>query len=341
MKTLLPFKKFVNSQNNLTFNPINKMLTFLYKHYIIISVCLFGTGLFLTLYFNDAEAEKVTKIVYDGIQQKEIRYEAYEFKRKYELLNVVANTLYGLSLSILILIAIDKKFDEKQNEQTQQLKEQKEQEYQDKLNELQSKINQNVFDGVLKKFVPEELFLQVQTDIFNKNVIRQNALWQYEISHNEYNSFTLSQIITYDITNTKDEKHQEPINISLNTSSDLVDSKITYFKVENEKGEIVKEFKNDFTSPYTLDLKPKETKKVYLHIAQIYKTSSVMDAHNSNFSIIGLTIDVNRPDDIEFDMIPSFTTKTKFHDLGKVRKYDRIPCILIGQGINYTIRKRV
>jgi hypothetical protein len=304
------------------------MLNYLSKNYWWIVLIIISIALILDLSFDTIEIVPSAK-EFTNIKGEKIVVEYSTLQDSYQVVRAIVSILYSLGVSIIILVVLDKRIDTEENKRHQR-----------ELSALNDKIQNNVFDGVLKKVVPNDLFDQVKKDIFNNDVIRKNAKWTYQIELNEHNSFNLNQTIEYEIENLTEDILKKDIPIAINFSNDLVEIKITSWKVKKMNGDIECEEKINFEK-LTVNLEKRESKKIELNIRGVYKTTAVMDNHVSNFSIIGLEIRVQKPSNVEFKPTPSFTTKLiKSEPNAQLITYDKIPCILLGQGISYVIERK-
>lgn len=291
------------------------------KYFWVYSIVMILMGLFLDLNFNEAEIIEI-EIPSIDVNGNKTTVTHYEYIPKYKILPILSNILYSTSVALLLLFLIDKRIDMQESRV------------------LSEKINQNIFNGVLKKLVPEKLFNQVRQDIFNNDVIRKNAKWTYQISKNANDSFDVSQSIIYEIENLTEDKIEKDINVKINFSTDISETKITKWVLKSLNKEIIKEETSDFDK-IVVELNPKETKIVELSIKSEYKTPAVMDTHVSNFSIVGLDIQIQKPENCDVIIQPSFTTKlNKSEPNPTLITYDKVDCILLGQGISYIIKKK-
>lgn len=172
------------------------LLNFIKKYYLPLTIFLLGAGIIIDLIFTDAIPEKRVESVKD-LTGKIISFDAYYFSYKHEILKIVSNICYSLAISILVLLALELKYDEVEKNKLRILEEEERNNFRHEIKDLQRQINVNVFEGVLKRIIPKELFDLIAKDILNKNVIRQNAHWIYDISENSNNGYTLTQTISY------------------------------------------------------------------------------------------------------------------------------------------------
>ncbi len=302
------------------------MLAYLTKNYWWMTLILIGIGIFLDLKYNEVETirKPFTVIAEDGSQQSTY---ILTLKNSYQIIRALVGIFYTLGVSLLILVAIDKRIDTEENKR-----------YQHELKTLDEKIHNNIFDGVLNKIVPELLFDQVKKDIFKTDIIRKNAKWNYLISEKN-NSFELHQTIQYEIENLTDGRIEKEIPVQLFFSNQLVDTKLTHWKIKKINGDIEREEKVNFTK-LILCLDSRETKKIELNVSNEYHNETVLDTHITSYSIIGLELQIQKPANIDFKVMPTFTSNlNENRPNNQLITFDKIPCILLGQGIVFIIEK--
>ncbi len=325
------------------------LLDILKKRYIVICVLLIAIGLFLDLSFTDAVPIKTTQTIKD-MTGKSVTFDVFVFSYKYEILKIITNLCYGLAISILVLLALELKYDEVEKDKIKILEDQERANFKLDIQNLQEKINSNIFNGVLKKVIPEELFNLIEKDVLNKNVLRQNAHWVYDVTEGAKNNYIVTQTITYELINNSQTIVNEFLNVSI-SESQRCKSYFNFFKIEKNGTIIIEKNKDEIekeilvkgmvkSNSYPVELKPGEVAKITRNIVHEYIDKSVFGSHMSNYSIIGLTIEINKPENCEFTIHQSFTSilnPTKPNN----RKilYEKIPGILLGQGLSYTIEK--
>ena len=205
------------------------LLNFIKKHYLKITIVLLVIGILIDLFFTDAIPQKSQQTIID-LTGKSVSFDAYFFTYKYEILKIISNICYSLAISILVLLAIELKYDEVEKEKFKILEDNERKHFKNDIKELQDQINNNVFEGVLKRLIPEELFSLIAKDILNKNTIRQNAHWIYEVTENEKNGYTLTQTISYELKNISKNILTENLTVTLSNTK-TVESYFNFFKV--------------------------------------------------------------------------------------------------------------
>lgn len=314
----------------ITFNQM-KNLDFLKKYYLWIVVVTLSLGVISDLYTNYLIPEHKLYTFYNetGKQTKEF----FTYTYQYQLLKFASNIFYTFSISLFISLFIIKKFEDKGNDLFEQ-----------KIIELQRGINKDVFEGVFNKIIDNELFELLKRDIFNRNIIRKNAEWIYDIRECT-SGYTLTQTIVYELHNITDSIQEEKIILNFTPDNKSI-TKIKSFVCR--KGEtVIKECKKieelitTTTQIFDISIQPKNYVDVTLVIENEYSKFEILDTHNSKYPIIGLKIQVNYPDNCVFELRPSFATELsiKSNENNKIL-YDPIKAILPGQGVTYKINKK-
>lgn len=305
------------------------MLKFLTKNYLWITILLLGIAILLDLNYDTIETIKTPKTILNS-DGEQIKVEILTLKNSYQLIRALIYILYSLGVSLIVLVAIDKRIDIEENKK-----------YKDKITNLNQKIQNNIFDGVLNKFVPEKLFDQVKKDIFQNDIIRKNAKWNYQISLNGQDNIVLQQTIKYEIENLTEDKLEKDIPVNINFSNKLGETKITQWKLKKSNGNLENEAIDNFEN-LKVNLDKRETKIIELNIKNEYTNNCIMDSHMSNFSIIGLEIQIQKPENVEVKVIPSFSTNlAENRPNNTLITFDRIDSILLGQGISFIIEKKI
>ncbi|MHA4810765.1 hypothetical protein ACX0G9_21845 [Flavitalea flava] len=243
-----------------------------------------------------------------------------EYSPAYKYPRVLGEFFYTLGIAILIFFLIEYTLS----------------------NYERNKINKDVFEGVLKKIIPEPLFEIVTNDILYKSFIRKNVVWEYEISNNNTNDgYDLTQLIIYEFCNISNIKVSVPVSISIHQTKENTAS-FGYFDVQKMDGAKISVSPEDKGSEriFKLDFEPGQTLKVIHHIKISYGSYHVTDCHFTNYSIIGLEIRIRKPADCKFHSIPTFSSNLeilKEDDRNII--YKPVKGLLKGQALVYLLEK--
>jgi hypothetical protein len=275
-------------------------------------------------------------------------YDILVYSQKYMWAKTLNELCYTLAIAIIVYFCIEyslNNYDKLQQKKDQDINYKK-------IQDLHSQINTNVFEGVLKKLIPIPLFDAITNDVLNQRIIRQNVVWEYTIEDKgEY--YQLSQLISFDFSNIGNLKETIPLKISLQQTS-LNKSWFELFKVAKHDGTIIMsekkediekksvQFGNAFIHEQNIDIEGKQILKVTHKTINKYSSKHIQDFHFSNYSIIDLSIRVNKPSDCNFTAIGTFSEKLiKERDDPDTIIYRKINALLKGQALIFFIEPQL
>lgn len=311
---------------------LNNNIKFLKRNYlwiVILLVILSGIGDFST---NQMTLVLNKQTVITDTESKTIEY--YSYSWTYHFLRFLVNAGYTLSISLFISVFILKKFEDEENRL-----------FQDRILKLQEGINKNLFDEIFKKLVDPEIFDLIKTDIINRESIRKNAKWVYDIKEGD-KGLIITQTINYELLNQTRKKFQESMTLNFMPDNDT-EIKIVGFKCSNSSSTIhdVKDedgFSKKSDKEYNFPIEPDSHVNISLIIENSYPKYELLDNHNSKYPLLGLDIEFNYPTNYEIDVTPSFSSPLTIRtDHNGKRVYEKVRAILPGQGITYKIRKNI
>lgn len=265
-------------------------------------------------------------------ETKTIEY--YSYSWTYHVIRFLVNAGYTLSISLFISVFILKKIEDEENRL-----------FQDRILKLQEGINKNLFDEIFKKLVDPEIFDLIKTDIINRESIRKNAKWIYDIKEGE-KGLLITQTISYELFNQTRKKIQESMTLNFMPDNDA-EIKIVGFKCSNGSSTIhdmkdEDQFSEKSDKEYNFPIEPDSHVNISLIIENTYQKFTILDNHNSKYPLLGLDIELNYPTNYEIDVTPSFSSPLKVRtDHNGKRVYEKVRAILPGQGITYKIRKNI
>ena len=199
-------------------NESNNNIKFLKRYYlwIVILLVIFSGIADYSSNQMSPVLNKQTVITKSG--SKTIEY--YSYSWTYHLVRFLVNAGYTLSISLFISVFILKKLEDEENRL-----------FQDRILKLQEGINKNLFDEIFKKLVDPEIFDLIKTDIINRESIRKNAKWVYDIKEGEH-GLLITQTISYELFNQTRKKIQESMTLNFMPDNDT-EIKIVGFKCSN------------------------------------------------------------------------------------------------------------
>jgi len=284
------------------------------KYFWVYSILLIIIGIYLDSLSNTVEivGQQINVTKPDGTKELQT---VYSYRPIMLIPKIISSTLYSLAVSLLLLFLIDKRIDIQESQKNKE-----------EIDKLNTTIHKNIFSGVLKKFIPEEIFNKVQEDIFDTDVIRKNAKWTYEIKRNG-NSFDVIQNISYELHNLNNFEIVQELPFTLSSTNAISTIELTS----------IKEVKLDYTENVLNDTNRKVSipkgsyTSIHMVVKNIYKTPAVVDNHISLFSIIGLEITTTQPEDVIVKLIPTFTKGLISSSAGNtLTQYNKVSCILKG-----------
>jgi hypothetical protein len=98
------------------------LLNFIKKRYILITCVLIILGLIIDLVFTDAIPIKTSQTIED-LTGHSTSFDIFVFSYKYEILKIISSLCYGLAISILVLLALEIKYDDLEKEKHRVLEE--------------------------------------------------------------------------------------------------------------------------------------------------------------------------------------------------------------------------
>lgn len=88
------------------------------------------------------------------------------------------------------------------------------------LNEIRECINKDVFDGVFKSLVPNEIYDVINNDIIKTDLIRRNVVWVYDFSELGDGAIFLKQTLKSELHNENQIVYTKGYGLYFSTSED-------------------------------------------------------------------------------------------------------------------------
>lgn len=318
------------------------------KGWIIFFVTLGIVLMILAMYISitndriEVETKNVNVIDFYG---KKSDYTVLIYSEKYKLKKAFSELLYTLGIAILVYFIVenllksyDRKLDAKENKDNME-----------KMNALHEKINKDVFDGVLKKIIPDELFDVLASDILHKDIIRRNTTWDYEIN-DMIEGVELKQLVMYDFCSMSDLMRSIPLRITT-TQNGSHTSALEYIKllkmdgslIFEENKEEIKLISNENEHKYVkeIELQPKQSVKVIYSVKNLYTSKEITDCHYSIYSSLNFQLKVRKSKNLKFTAMGTFSRnlEIEFSDDEKII-YKHVKGILAGQAIVFLLEPK-
>jgi len=314
-----------------------------------IAIVVIVASLIINIVFDAVEIIPRKDIVKDfsGVEKE---YTIYKYAPEYKYTKPVGEFCYTLGIALLVYLCVDltlHRYD-KRKEQTEADKKQKQidelnAEKERNLDEERKKIKGDVFNAVLEKLIPHELFEILVSDILMRDVIRENVRWEYDIIENKQKTgYNLTQRIMYELWNISHDPKEVSLVLSVDqnacNSTHLLDYHIE--KMDGTPIHIDPEFESPNRRVLKLPLKPDQKLRIIHHIVNEYSGFHVTDCHFSNYSIVGLEIRVKKPSNCKFTPIPTFSHKLKtLHEDEENIIYKPVKGLLLGQSLVFLLDK--
>lgn len=260
----------------------------------------------------------------------------------HQILGLVTNFLYGLAAAIFITVFVANRLQKSQQDEKKK-----------ELNKLNELININVFDGLFKTIIPEEIFKVIKQDIIESKVVRKEAKWIYDFS--EVDGKILCRMTTrYELHNLSQETVTDPIKLELDA---LGGDEYTIILAEclsrsgettvhydptnegNNKNIKVDHQGNKTTVEYSVSIPP-ENYVEYKTVFERTYDGSIVDSQATKVPVIGADIIVNFPKGYNFDISPTMSNKPRLITESKIQKIYRVEGgVLPYQGFTYYLVK--
>lgn len=259
-----------------------------------------------------------------------------------QILKLGANFLYALAITIFITIYISRNLENKQK-----------QIHEEELKKLSQEINQNVFSGLFRKLIPDEIFEIIKTDIIENKAIRKKAHWNFVFEEVEDNKIKLISTTHYELHNISSETISDPVRIEIDPLAStemkarkaicVADGKciVNYDASTGQSENIVIEDRENGakTISYSLNVEPKNFITSTFEYETIY-SDSVYDSQTTKYPIIDLNINAMFPKGYKFSLHPSLSSELKIVSEGDTHQNFKVEGgILPRQGVIFVLQK--
>ena len=285
------------------------------KYYLTICIVLLGIGVFIQYLatLQDIQYQQVQRIIDGEIKIDNI----YKLSDTYPILVNVSNALITFSISLFISLFIIRKIEEEQRES----------------------INEDIFNAILKKSIPDEIFKLVTTDLWGKQLIRKNAKWIYTFEEKD-DMIVLRQTLKSELHNIGNEDLTEKYpSVILNDKN--AETRIEKFVLKDRNGQEIQDLhvKDETQKPTDFTIPCEE----FVTVEIVYKTKYrgiVRDAYFTEHSLINIQLIVNHPEGYKFDLLQCFSNKlvTTFTN-EKQKMYELHGEVLPRQGMFFHLEK--
>lgn len=258
-------------------------------------------------------------------------------------LRLLANFLYGLSVTLFVSIFVARKLEADQKRK-----------HEVELDRLREAINVNVFDALFKTLIPDEIFQIVKTEIIENRAVRKKAHWTFVFQETNA-GIKLTSTSHYELHNVSKEPDQNPVYIEIDPfSSDTfsIDKArclssdgiplVEYdpSNIENNRNIEIVELENGGKRiSYTVLVPPNNYITSTLEFSTTYKRD-VYDCQYTKYPIIDLNISAVFPVGYKFKAIAFMSNELRTISEGATHKNLRVDGgVLPRQGIVFSLEK--
>lgn len=314
------------------------MYNFLKKYIWIIFISCLLIGFYLK-HLQSIEIPTKKHYNIEHIDTGEVEKKDFiEYDNMYTIYNIGSTIFLSLGIALFLLIVIDKKIEESVSEEKQRIAENDRLEFENRIVELQNIIQNDVFEGTLKRIIPSEIFNLLKSKIFLSDFVRKDIKWIYNVSSRD-NKIIVVQTVSLTLQNVKNIDALEEFSIKT-TKTDEQEIEIESVLIDGKEIKIEPIDKNHYK--YSIDLKKSEEKSFSLSIKNTYFNDSIRDLQITLYPMVNLEIQVFKEAGLKVSLEGTFSEEleysTKKDDL---IIFKPISAVLPGQGILYTVEKQV
>ncbi|MNJ50845.1 hypothetical protein D3C77_461330 [compost metagenome] len=261
----------------------------------------------------------------------------------YQIAGFAKNLLYGVGVAIFITIFISSKLQ-------QALHEEKKKE----LEALTSAVNNNVFDGLFKVVIPEEIFDVIKREIIGNKALRREAKWIFEFSACE-GGILCRQTTSYELHNLSSEEIKDPVSLELDSLGGEKYEVISAECHDKTGGRLAGYYGVDDPDNSNVNVRPMDCGntvvdylvKIPAESHVVYKTiynriygGDLVDAQATKVPLVGVDIIVSFPLGYDFGIHPLMSNAPKLISEGATQKIWRVSGgLLPNQSIVFYLNK--
>lgn len=323
------------------------------EKYTILAASLFllvGYIVLTLLSMNCSIELRSTDIIVNG---KIVTHEILDYPTSKKIYEIFSNLFLTGLIGILISILINKSIEKQRTEKDSKSLDLQKKEHEKQLQKLQSKINENVFDALFMKVMPEEIFQVIKRDIIKSDVIRRDPEWLLDFTV-ENDEITLRLTNRYKAYNNCDKEIVNPVIrvIHNHSNSESFVKKVlctlhdeilvSYDSEKHENKGVNVEVVDENTQKIHYELRiPAYHYVEYTTVFQNKYKGFVQDELFTLLPQIDLNIIATYPSDYEFRIFPMLSSELKLKLKENNRSIYKVEGgILPNQGVAYILEKK-
>ena len=270
--------------------------------YLLLVIIIAAVAFTLDVISSSVDVSLSTKTILDQSGSKvsslQVTYPLW-----HQVIGLTKHFLYGLAAAIFITVFIANKLQKNQQDEKE-----------NELNKLNQLINVNVFDGLFKTIIPEEIFKVIKQEIIESKILRREAKWIYDFSFK--NGKIVGRMTTcYELHNLSHHPVIDPIKLELDTLGGQ-EYKIISAECLSKDGEVLVQYSPDdhdnnknveidhtgikTTLKYSIEV-PSDSYVEYKTIFEREYEGDIVDSQATKVPVVGADIIVNFPESYHFD----------------------------------------
>jgi hypothetical protein len=302
--------------------------------FVFIAILCIVVGGILQLWSVSIPAEIITEQYTEAGSIKELMLIQHPFGK--HLADFLRSAFFAAGVGILITIFITNNIAKRENQTDME-----------RMQEIQKQIRIDVFEGVLQRFIPTEIFESLRTSVIETNIVRRDARWDFEFSENSSGIFC-KQIMKYTLENTGAKDETENYTVAVQSTKPGVQNltKVEY-KPNDQSTYIAPEIKSEKTVEQGIKQKvyevpiPKDSSvNVIVIFESQYPAQTLTDAYFTRYPLVNAEIQVSFPEGYDFSIFPAASVSFDIvaDEPGK-QIYQAQGGLLPYQGLVYTLAK--
>ncbi|MCB0451148.1 MAG: hypothetical protein KDC97_13620 [Confluentibacter sp.] len=313
----------------------NKDIKFIFI--IIITLILFGAGIFLKIMFDSFEL--IPKNIADIVNGNIVSKTFYERNLKYPIIELISNMSISFSFAVIISIFFVRSIESREKE-----------EFEDKLLKFQKETAKDAISSSFERLIDRDFFEIIKTDILNAKFHRRKIRWEYDIviSKNNKESMVLTRTVSYILENISQIEQTEDVHVSMFSTVHCTTEGVSIkCKIDGEKNfrDLTINDKNEHgistSTIQKINIPARKNAEIVSVFKQVFPRDYIYETHFLNNGGTELEITVNLPYGYDFSISSTLASRTeKLLDEPTKKRYRINGAIYKGQGIEFMCFKQ-